>query len=258
MPAGDLQNFYADLETLRAPAVAPASGFTSFRVEESLDQVEHNNSLVPEELQGIFWLKDHPTKGHALFSFIGGDKIFDGNQGLDHPGSPGYVYASMVRRGTIAAIDNPGNRSALTWFHDHGLEFSFPKFGSNKSLKPGDASYFNTRLNTWFKKFPIPAAISEGWNFWDNAKWLVNPKRKSDPAADLCFCSIIYDGPDQLTRNNFGKFAYYFLRVADGQGKPTRHWQDFKSLMANLNITHFVKLDSSASDSNIQVDPFIV
>lgn len=259
MPAADLQNFWAGLEDLRrAPVTAPTSGMASFPVDESLAQVDYNNSFVPPELQGIFWLKDHPTKGHALFSFIGGDKIFDGNVGLDRPGLPGYVYASNVRPGVFAVIDNPENRSALAWFRDHGLEFAFPKFGSNKSLKPGDASYFNTHLNVWYKKFPLPAAISEGWNFWEMTKWQVDPKRKDDPAANLCFCSIIYDGPDELTRNNFGKFAYKFLRIVDGHGVPTRHWHDFKTLMASLNITRFVKLDSSISDSSIERVPLHV
>lgn len=257
MPAADLRKFWADLEELdEIPAVAPTSGLASFPVNESLSQVAYNTSLVPDELQGIFWMKDHPTKGHALFSMIGGDKVFDGNVGLDQPGE--YVYASNIRPGYLAVIDTPANRSTLLWMRDKGLEFTFPKFKSNHALFPGDASYFNTHLDGWFKKFPVPAAKAEGWKLWEQAKWELNPKRIHDPAASLCFCSVIYDGPDVLTRNNFGKFAYQFLRVVDGRGVPTRHWQDFKSLMASLNVTRFVKLDSSAADSKIEREAFYV
>jgi len=201
-------------------------------------------------MQGIWWNKNHPTQGHSLFSMIGGDAVFDGSSAVDQPG---YAYASFLQPRMIAVPDNVGNRSSIIKFHDLELEFAFSKFRGE--VKPGDSSSFNVKLKTWFKKFPIPAAELEGYTAWQMSKWQVNPKKWADPAAGLCFCSVIYEGPNEITRNNFGRFAYKIYRVADGNGSPTNHWFDFVAEMKGQAITRFVSL---AQDSEIEQMPTYV
>lgn len=238
MNASDLRQFQQGLEQLvSGEYVSQTAGFTSFPVNEALSHMVVGKS-GPEEMQGIWWLKDHPTYGAMLSSFDWGTTTFHGNAGSDEPG---YVYASTVQPGTNAVPDNQGNRSQLGWLVDNGLAFSFSKW-NRASLYAGDASNFNTYLKGNYGKFPIPAAKAEGWTAWQQAKWVVNPKKLTDPAGLLCFCNVVYEGQNVITRNNFGKFAYQFLRVVDGKGEVTPFWQEFKSAMASLHIDSFVAI----------------
>jgi len=238
LPDDEMRQFWTALDSLETPRnLSGSPNLVSWEVADSLSTMIWNNDILAEHMQGIWWNRNHPTQGHSLFSMIGGAEVFDGSSAVDQPG---YAYASMVQPLMIAVPNDDGNRSTLVSFNDLELEFAFSKFRGD--VKPGDSSPFNVKLKTFFKSFPIPAAKLEGWTLHDMAKWQVNPKKWTDPAAGLCFCSVVYEGPNEITRNNFGKFAYKILRVADGNGQPTNHWSDFKAEMKAQGITRFAGL----------------
>lgn len=183
MNASDLRRFHHGLEQMDGGEyVSLTAGFTSFRVGEALSHMVVGKS-GPEEMQGIWWLKDHPTYGAMLSSFAWGTTEFHGNAGTDEPG---YVYAATAQPGTNAVPNNQGNKSQLGFLVDHELSFSFSKW-NRAHLYPGDASNFNTYLKGHYGKFPVPAAKAEGWTAWEQTKWAVNPKKLKDPAGLLCF-----------------------------------------------------------------------
>jgi len=234
----ELREFWTVLDRLETPPnLSDSPNLVSWDVEDSLSTMIWKNDLLAENMQGIWWNKNHPTNGHGLFSMIGGTEVFDGSSAVDQPG---YAYASLVQPMMLGVPNDDGNRSNFVQFHDLELEFAFSKFRGE--VKPGDSSSFNVKLRTFFKKFPIPAAKLEGWSLGKMAKWLVDPKKYSDPAAALCYCSVIYEGPNEITRNNFGEFAYKILRVADGNGQPTNYWSDFKAEMKAQGITRLAGL----------------
>lgn len=250
LPDEELREFWTAMDTTTPRDLSDSPNLVSWAVADTLSNMIVNNNLVAEHMQGIWWNKNHPTQGHSLFSMLGGDEVFDGSSAVDQPG---YTYASFLQPRMIAVPDDVGNRSDLMTYHDLELEFAFSKFRGD--VKPGDSSSLNVKLKTFFKKFPIPAAKLEGWTLWDMNKWLVNPKKKTDPAAGLCFCSVIYEGPNEISRNNFGKFAYKLYRIADGNGKPTNHWSQFVAEMKAQDITRLVAL---AQGSRMEQTPTYV
>jgi len=235
----EMQQFWADVDELQEGAMvaSPDQQFESFPVDEALARLHVNTTRVTPELQGVWWLQDHPTMGPSLLTMYGADKVFEGNIDTDPPES-GFVYASLIRSRGMAAPDTGANRSRLSWFRKKGLEFAFPRF--NKSLVHGDHTYFNVHLDGIFRSHPIPAAIFEGWTFIRQVRWLAHPDAKTDPAQ--CFCSAIYSGENEITRNNFGSIAYKFHRVMDGTGANTPLWAKFKSEMNRRGITRMVTL----------------
>jgi len=65
---------------------------------------------------------------------------------------------------------------------------------------------------------------------------------------------VVYEGPNEITRNNFGKFAYKILRITDGNGQPTNYWSDFKADMKAQGITRFAGLIPD-DDSKLEQSP---
>eukprot|EP00327_Prymnesium_parvum_P017089 CAMPEP_0113256998 /NCGR_PEP_ID=MMETSP0008_2-20120614/15068_1 /TAXON_ID=97485 /ORGANISM="Prymnesium parvum" /LENGTH=507 /DNA_ID=CAMNT_0000105389 /DNA_START=7 /DNA_END=1530 /DNA_ORIENTATION=+ /assembly_acc=CAM_ASM_000153 len=240
MSQRELTNYWNALNQIPSGAAEGGQLTASFKTADIPSTINVNTTGVPPNLQGIWWWNEHPTIGQALFTFWGADKDFHGNAGVT-PASTGYTYVSTVKPRALAVPNTKANRSKLAFLTSYELEFALPYF--NDSTKPGAATPFNTHLDFPFRKFPLPAALLEGWDLNDQLKW--DPKESSDAAQ--CFCSMLMRPDGSIERHNFGRYAYSGYRLFDGKLKPTAHWPIFKAKMQQLGIDEFVTSEGSAS-----------
>lgn len=248
LSATELKAFWAELRALdEASTVSKKTPTSSFATADVLKQFAFETKGLQEGLQGIWWLHQHPTFGEAVFSFRGADKDFAGNAGKDLQ-STNFSYISNLP-GASAVPNNPKNVSKMVWLHEHGLEYSLPYF--NSSTEVGDGSYLNVAMGGLYGKFPLPAGLVEGWTLSEFVEWQLHKGKSHDVAK--CFCSFYWTGPDHLTRNNFGRFAYGIFRIADGQGRATKHYASFLEATAAAGITSLAVVAPPAAHPSSEV-----
>lgn len=242
LSAIEMEAFWGDIRAFdEANTTSSKTPTSTFATADVLKQFTFETQGLQEGLQGVWWMHQHPTFGEGVFSFRGADKDFKGNAGKDLRSS-NFTYVSNLP-GATAVPNNPKNVSKLVWLHEHGLEYSLPYF--NSSTEVGAGSYLNVAMDGIYGIFPLPAAIVEGWSLVDMVKWEMHKGKSHDVAR--CFCSFYWTGPDQLTRNNFGRLAYSIFRIADGQGRPTRHHASFLDATAAAGITSLAVVAAPAA-----------
>jgi len=225
--------FWDGITVLKMGTQVPLDTLVSFDVSEAYQHVKTNNSGVPVGLQGVWWWKQHPSLGQALFTFYSGQgKTFSGNEGED---KGNYLYMSVVKPGAIVSPDTPSNRSGYSYFISYSLEMAFPQFNSTQPL-PGTGTYVNTHMSFPYGDYPLPASIAEGWNLEAALEWEL--EHSTDAAR--CFCSVYMGKEDVVIRHNFGKYAYSGYRVVRGDGGMTPYWNEFVGVMKDAGIEKMI------------------
>lgn len=245
LSAAELAAYWRQVKAFEdASTVSADTPISTFPSADVLKHFSFNPKGVQEGLQGIWWFHNHPTFGEALFSFRGADKTFEGNAGTNLASS-NYTYVSNVLAGGLAVPNNPKNVSKFVWLAEQGLEYALPFF--NSSVEMGAGSFLNTHMNGFYGKFPLPAALVEGWTLPQFLKWQKHMSESHDVAAAArCFCSFYWTGPDKIDRNNFGHFAYPAFRLVDGAGRATKHLASFLESTAAAGTTSFAVIAPSA------------
>lgn len=191
-----------------------------------------NASGIDARLAGLWWWPDHPTFPNVVTSMFATTARF---RGWHYDSPPGMVSPSSLTQPLALAVPSGLHEPLLLRLADFKLDFIFELPATGPNLTRGQGYAINTRMAWPFNKFPVPAALEEGFKP-KSPHWNHDHKDKAK-----CFCSVYAPGqPDVLVQHRFGKEAYWGYRIVDGYRGKTDKWDRFISQVGADSIETFM------------------